>query len=98
MPFPNSTSEARETTENTPDRESARPSSSPVVGDEWQSRGSSEPSHVVETALAEALAKAAAAEQWSTVEALSGELRARREARARVVSLDVERAKRERKR
>ena len=38
---------------------------------------------VVETALAEALQQAAAAAQWSTVEAIAAELKARREARER---------------
>jgi hypothetical protein len=51
---------------------------------------------VVEVALAEALTRAAAAEQWTTVEVLSRELTARREARAAVVDLGVERTKRER--
>jgi hypothetical protein len=57
---------------------------------------------VVEAALAEALSKAAAAAQWTTVEVLSRELAARREAKASVVPpagvvpLDVERQKRSR--
>ena len=51
---------------------------------------------VVEVALADALTRAAAAGQWTTVEVLSRELTARREARAAVVDLGVTRAKRER--
>lgn len=51
-------------------------------------------SDVVEAALAGALERAAAAGQWSTVEVLSRELTARREARAGVVSIQAERAKR----
>ena len=48
----------------------------------------------VELALATALEQAAQAQQWQTVEVLSRELTARREARAAVVSLDAERARR----
>jgi hypothetical protein len=49
---------------------------------------------VIEAALADALRRAAAAQQWTTVDVLSRELQARREARGAVVNLDVERAKR----
>jgi hypothetical protein len=48
----------------------------------------------VEHALADALQRAALAGAWDAVQALTSELRARREARARVVSLEVERARR----
>jgi hypothetical protein len=48
----------------------------------------------VQAALAEALRRAALAGEWGTVQALTSELRARREAHAGVVSLDAERAKR----
>ena len=48
----------------------------------------------VDEALADALQRAARAEAWSTVEVLTNELRARREARAQVVSLDAERRRR----
>lgn len=48
----------------------------------------------VETAIADALKRAAAAGAWTTVESLSRELQARREARAGVVELAVERSKR----
>lgn len=50
--------------------------------------------NVVEVALADALTRAAAASAWSAVEALTAELRARREARAGVVNLRSERARR----
>jgi hypothetical protein len=53
---------------------------------------------VVEQALADALTRAAAAGEFDTVAALTAELRARREARSGVVSLDAERAKRDGKR
>jgi hypothetical protein len=53
---------------------------------------------VVEAALAEALRGATAAGQWTVVAQLARELEARREARAGVVALDAERAKRERTR
>jgi len=48
----------------------------------------------VETALADALKRATAAEQWETVALLTRELTARREARARVVHIGTARAKR----
>ncbi len=48
----------------------------------------------VEAALAEALTKASIAGEWATVEALSRELAARREARAGVVDLSAERKRR----
>jgi integrase len=51
----------------------------------------------VEQALADALQRAAAAGQWNAVEVLTRELGARREARAGVVRLDLERGRRERK-
>jgi hypothetical protein len=47
-------------------------------------------------ALTEALSKAAAAGQWTTVEVLSRELTARRESRATVVPLDAVRRRRDR--
>jgi hypothetical protein len=50
----------------------------------------------VETALADALTKAAVAGQWSAVDALTAELKARREARAKVVMLDTARRRRQR--
>jgi hypothetical protein len=53
---------------------------------------------VVEAALAEALRGATAAGQWTVVAQLARELEARREARAGVVALDAERAKRGRTR
>jgi hypothetical protein len=58
----------------------------------WQSDGGDP----IERALADAIVKASAAGQWTTVEVLSKELTMRREARAGVVKLDVERRKRER--
>ena len=48
----------------------------------------------IEAALADALGRAAAASQWSTVEILSRELQARREGRAGVVDLEAERKRR----
>lgn len=48
----------------------------------------------VEEALAEGLRRAAAAGAWEAVQALTAELRARREARVGVVSLEAERARR----
>lgn len=59
---------------------------------------SAQESDPVEAALAEALTRAASAGQWQTVEVLSRELTARREGRAGVVALGVERARRERTR
>jgi hypothetical protein len=52
------------------------------------------PSDTVETALADALQRAALAGAWDAVMALTAELKARREARARVVDLAAERARR----
>jgi len=49
---------------------------------------------VVEAALADALTRAAAAGQWTTVEVLSRELTARREATAAVIDLGAARCKR----
>lgn len=80
----------RDTAEPTPEVDSDPKCAivgSPVTG------GDSSADHV-ERALAEAIGKAAAAGAWAAVEAMTAELRARREARARVVSLDVERARR----
>ena len=48
----------------------------------------------VEAALADALTRAASAGQWDAVATLARELQARREARAAVVDLDVERHRR----
>jgi hypothetical protein len=48
----------------------------------------------VEVALAEAIHRAAKAEQWSTVEVLTNELRARRDSRAGAIDLAAERVKR----
>jgi hypothetical protein len=48
---------------------------------------------VVEAALADAITKASAAGAWDAVQALTAELRARREARAGVVTLDAQRRK-----
>jgi hypothetical protein len=48
----------------------------------------------VEQALSEALLRASRAEAWDTVQILTEELRARRTARAGVVSLEAERLKR----
>jgi integrase len=59
-----------------------------------QSVGNQEPVDVVEAALADALRRAAEAGAFDAVAALTVELRARREARAAVVSLDAERARR----
>ena len=50
----------------------------------------------VESAIADALSRAAAAGQWTTVEVLARELGARREAHAGVVHLHEERARRRR--
>jgi hypothetical protein len=50
----------------------------------------------VEAALSDAMRRAAAKDQWTTVEMLSRELTARREGRAKVVLLDSRRARRER--
>ena len=52
----------------------------------------------VEMALADALQRAALAGAWDAVAMLTAELRARREARANVVKLDAERARRDGKR
>jgi hypothetical protein len=49
----------------------------------------------VEAALADALTRAAQAEQWGTVETLARELTARRKARANVVQLDAARKRRD---
>lgn len=68
------------------------PPSSPFVTPTGPIRGDFDP---VEQALADALGRAAAASQWSTVELLSRELQARREARAGVVDLRAERRKRD---
>jgi hypothetical protein len=75
-----------------------RPSSE-APGQSWGKDGGPagavpSPPDVVEAALAEALTKASAAGQWTTVEVLSRELTARREARAGVVELDAKRGKR----
>jgi hypothetical protein len=90
--------QARETKEDHADASDARRVSSAIVGAVGQSGGnetaSSEVADPVEAALADALTKASAAGQWTVVETLSRELTARREARAGVVTLDVERAKR----
>ncbi len=51
----------------------------------------------VERALGDAIAKAAAAGRFDVLPGLVAELEARRKARGGVVSLDAERAKRERK-
>jgi hypothetical protein len=51
----------------------------------------------VDVALGDAIHRAARAEAWSTVEVLTAELRARREARTRVVSLEAERSRRGRR-
>lgn len=48
----------------------------------------------VEAALADALQRAALVGAWDAVQVLTSELRARREARAGVTSLDAARAKR----
>jgi hypothetical protein len=48
----------------------------------------------VESALARALVEASAAQRWDVVVLLAKELEARRFARAGVLELDVERAKR----
>jgi hypothetical protein len=47
----------------------------------------------IEAALAEALHRAARAEAWDAVQALTAELRARREARLNVVVLDTRRGR-----
>jgi hypothetical protein len=52
------------------------------------------PADPIEAAVAEALRGATAAGQWSVVAQLARELEARREARAGVVRLDAERARR----
>lgn len=97
MPFRAPDLEAPGTTENMLDREPTRPPSSPIVEPQWHSRGNDEPSaDVIETALAEAITRASAAGAWEAVQALTTELRARREARAGVVALDTRRARRER--
>jgi hypothetical protein len=48
----------------------------------------------VEAALAESLQRAAAAGVWDAVQALAAELKARREARVGVVSLEEQRSRR----
>ncbi len=53
------------------------------------------PLDAVEQALADAIGKAAAAGAFEAVTALAAELKARREARAAVVSLDAVRRRRE---
>jgi hypothetical protein len=65
----------------------AGPRSSPIVEPRGQSVANEPASDPVESALAEALRRAAEAGQWSTVEILSRELTARREARAGVIQL-----------
>jgi hypothetical protein len=52
------------------------------------------PQDPIEAALAEALRAATAAGQWTVVAQLARELEARREARAGVVQLHAERARR----
>jgi hypothetical protein len=68
--------------------------SSPVVVGRGQSVGNQPVVDPVEAALADALTRAAAAQQWTTIEVLSRELQARREARAGVVVLDSARKRR----
>lgn len=96
--------ERRATAQKKPDPENERPPSSPLVSPPGQCWGNSEPPDppgepsrdAVEAALADALTKASAAGEWTAVEVLSRELKARREARANVVTLDTERKRRER--
>lgn len=86
--------DTKEVREDTP---ASRPSTSPMVEPERQRSGNTGPSpDAVEAALSEALSKAAAAGQWTTVEVLSRELTARRESRATVVPLDAVRRRRDR--
>jgi hypothetical protein len=59
-----------------------------------QNEGVGQPPDPVGAALADAIVKASAAGAWDAVQALTAELRARREARAAVPSLDAERARR----
>ncbi|HEX4477977.1 MAG TPA: hypothetical protein VH142_22975 [Polyangiaceae bacterium] len=61
-----------------------------------QSWGKDSTPDVVEAALADALTKASAAGEWTTVAQLARELEARREARVGVVKLDTARKRRER--
>jgi hypothetical protein len=70
------------------------------VDEHWERGGPTvahalgQPPDLVEAALAEALRRAAEAGAFDAVAALTGELRAQREARARTLSLEAERAKR----
>jgi hypothetical protein len=78
--------------ESADDRAEQREETSPGQNG-GESGGGADP---VEAALADALTKAAVAGQWSVVEVLTGELKARRGARTNVVSLDAELRRRER--
>ncbi|HEY3235484.1 MAG TPA: hypothetical protein VGJ84_12275 [Polyangiaceae bacterium] len=64
----------------------------------FDTKGSPTPKKVgtdpVEAALADALTRASVAGEWTVVAQLAAELQARREARAKVVQLDSERARR----
>lgn len=83
----------------TPDNAVAEPSVAPISATPGEVIASViESSDPVEGALTDALSKAAAAGAWEAVQALTVELRARREARSGVVSLDAVRAKRSGKR
>lgn len=66
----------------------------PIADTAGQSGGDQPERDPVETALAEGLQRAAAAGQWTTVEALTRELQARREAQAGVVAISSARGRR----
>lgn len=68
-----------------------RPAIEKAIESPAASEAASDP---VETALADALTRAATAGAWDAVSQLTTELKARREARAQVVSLDAERLRR----
>ena len=104
---PESESENHDSPQKQPDRrdEGRRKETEigPSLGDEGSDGDSSDgkvesnraEADPIEAALADALRRAAIAGAWDSAAALTAELRARREARAGVVSLDAARRKRE---
>jgi hypothetical protein len=85
------TREAAQIAENSADRAHEGTASHAKQDTAASALASSDP---VETALADALQRAALAGAWDAVAALTAELRARREARAKVVDLAAERERR----
>jgi hypothetical protein len=86
--------ESRGSIESPHEHDNARPSSSPVVAGVGQSVGNQP--DPVEVALADALTRASAAGEWTTVALLARELEARRTARASAIDLAAERSARRR--